>query len=71
MKEWLEKQDYRTVIPEYTYGHSRIVFYLEKDVDKGIIERQLMEEIGCTLEIDGIGYFPDASTECGIKHLRE
>ena len=25
----------------------------------------------CTLEIDGIGYFPDAPTERGVKHLRE
>lgn len=30
-----------------------------------------MEVKGCTLEIDGIGYFPDAPTERGIKHLRE
>ena len=59
------------MIPEYTYGNSRIDFYLEKDVDEGIIERQLMEVKGCTLEIDGVGYFPDAPTERGIKHLRE
>ena len=26
---------------------------------------------GCTLEIDGVGYFPDAPTERGVKHLRE
>ena len=26
---------------------------------------------GCTLERDGIGYFPDAPTERGVKHLRE
>ena len=24
-----------------------------------------------SLEIDGIGYFPDAPTERGVKHLRE
>lgn len=30
-----------------------------------------MEVKGCTLERDGIGYFPDAPTERGIKHLRE
>lgn len=30
-----------------------------------------MEVKGCTLEIDGIGYFPDAPTERGVKHLRE
>lgn len=52
--------------PEYVYGDSRIDFYMEKDQQK-----YLMEVKGCTLEIDGIGYFPDAPTERGVKHLRE
>lgn len=30
-----------------------------------------MEVKGCTLEKNGIGYFPDAPTERGVKHLRE
>ena len=30
-----------------------------------------MEVKGCTLEIDGIGYFPDAPTERGVKHIEE
>lgn len=30
-----------------------------------------MEVKGCTLFRDGIGYFPDAPTERGAKHLRE
>ena len=30
-----------------------------------------MEVKGCTLEIDGMGYFPDAPTERGVKHIRE
>ena len=34
-------------------------------------ERFLMEVKGCTLERDGIGYFPDAPTQRGTKHLRE
>ena len=34
-------------------------------------EQDLMEVKGCTLEIDGTGYFPDAPTERGVKHLRE
>ena len=41
-------------------------FYMEKGKQK-----YLMEVKGCTLEIDGVGYFPDAPTERGVKHLRE
>ena len=65
-KEWLLQQDYTCVRPEYTYGDSRIDFYMERGE-----ERYLMEVKGCTLEVDGIGYFPDAPTERGIKHLHE
>ena len=64
--EWLKKQSYDYVKPEYTYGDSRIDFYMEKGEEK-----YLMEVKGCTLEIDGVGYFPDAPTERGVKHLRE
>jgi sugar fermentation stimulation protein A len=66
VKEWLSRQDYDKVIPEYTYGASRIDFYMEKGN-----EQYLMEVKGCTLEVDGIGYFPDAPTERGVKHLHE
>ena len=66
MKEWLETQDYDLIRPEYTYGNSRIDFYMEKGEQK-----ILMEVKGCTLEMDGIGYFPDAPTERGVKHLLE
>ena len=65
-KEWLLQQDYTCVRPEYTYGDSRIDFYMERGE-----ERYLMEVKGCTLEVDGIGYVPDAPTERGIKHLHE
>lgn len=34
-------------------------------------QKYLMEVKGCTLEIDGVGYFPDAPMERGVKHLRE
>lgn len=34
-------------------------------------QKYLMEVKGCTLEVDGIGYFPDAPTERGVKHLHE
>lgn len=35
------------------------------------ILKYLMEVKGCTLEVDGIGYFPDAPTQRGVKHIRE
>lgn len=66
VKEWLLSQDYDVVVPEYTYGDSRIDFYMERGNKK-----YLMEVKGCTLEIDGVGYFPDAPTERGVKHIRE
>lgn len=71
VKEWLECrpapfQDAKLIRPEYTYGKSRVDFYIECPIKK-----ILMEIKGCTLEIDGIGYFPDAPTERGVKHLRE
>ena len=66
VKEWLTGQDYEKVVPEYRYGDSRIDVYMERGG-----ERYLMEVKGCTLEVDGIGYFPDAPTERGVKHLRE
>ena len=66
VKEWLSTQSYDTIIPEYTYGASRIDFYMERGDEK-----YLMEVKGCTLEVDGIGYFPDAPTERGVKHIRE
>ncbi len=65
-KEWLQSQDYDVVIPEYIYGDSRIDFYMERGAEK-----YLMEVKGCTLEIDGVGYFPDAPTQRGVKHVRE
>ena len=64
--EWLKKQDYTFIKPEYTYGNSRFDFYMEKGDEK-----YLMEVKGCTLEIEGVGYFPDAPTERGVKHLKE
>lgn len=66
MREWLEKQGFDRVVPEYTYGGSRIDFYMERGGEK-----YLTEVKGCTLEIDGVGYFPDAPTERGVKHIRE
>ena len=66
MLEWLKKQNYDRIVPEYTYGNSRIDFYIENGDEKILIEVK-----GCTLEKDGIGYFPDAPTERGVKHIYE
>lgn len=71
VKEWLQNnpepfQNIGYLKPEYTYGNSRFDFYLEND-DKRI----LIEVKGCTLEKEKIGYFPDAPTERGVKHLYE
>lgn len=66
MAEWLTGQDYDHIQPEYTYGKSRIDFYMERGAQK-----YLLEVKGCTLERGGIGYFPDAPTERGVKHIHE
>lgn len=116
VKEWLAGQGFDKVIPEYTFGNSRLDFYMERQfgakeskvqfavkesetlyaakeskVQFAVMEsrvqlaaekseqqsaaeepeRYLMEVKGCTLEIDGIGYFPDAPTERGVKHIGE
>ena len=69
MKQYLMSLDYDVVKPEYTFGDSRFDFYMEKDGEK-----YLTEVKGCTLAADlekGIGLFPDAPTERGVKHLNE
>ena len=84
LEEQLEApfKEYRVSLirPEYPYGDSRIDFYVERErseassgCDQSTLspERILMEVKGCTLEVDGIGYFPDAPTERGVKHIRE
>ncbi len=64
--EWLAKQGFDRIVPEYRFGRSRIDFSMERGGEK-----YLLEVKGCTLERDGVGYFPDAPTERGTKHLRE
>ncbi len=50
---------------EVRYGDSRLDFQMEQDGESWLIEVK-----GCTLERDNVGYFPDAPTERGVKHLR-
>ena len=66
MGEWLAGRGYDVVKPEYKYGNSRIDFYMERGSRK-----YLLEVKGCTLEREEMGYFPDAPTERGIKHVHE
>ena len=66
VREWLETQNFDLIRPEYTYGGSRLDFYLERGTEKWLVEVK-----GCTLEIDGKGYFPDAVSERAARHMRE
>ena len=46
MAEWLATQGFDYIKPEYTYGASRIDFYMERQGQK-----YLLEVKGCTLEL--------------------
>ena len=69
VREWLERggiPGLTCIRPEYAYGASRVDFCLERG------ERRILLEVkGCTLERGGVGWFPDAPTLRGAKHLRE
>lgn len=52
---------------EVTHGASRFDFAMDTP-DR---PTAYLEVKGCTLEREGIAYFPDAPTERGVKHLRE
>ena len=69
MMQQLMGMGYDIVKPEYSFGDSRFDFYMERDGEKFLTEVK-----GCTLAADlerGIGLFPDAPTERGVKHLDE
>ena len=57
---------YDKIQPEVTFGQSRLDFKL-----KNASEYCIVEVKSITLVEDGIGYFPDAPTERGRKHLKE
>lgn len=70
VQEWLQKEqpfgELTYLKPEYTYGKSRVDFYLEMG------ERKMLVEVkGVTLENNGVVLFPDAPTERGLKHIDE
>ena len=71
-----ELSNYRVEKREYTYGKSRIDFFLTKTLEKGKTspekdDKMLLEVKGCTLVEDGHAKFPDAPTVRGKKHLEE
>ncbi len=53
---------------EVAYGNSRLDFLLEADGHK---KPCLIEVKSVTLVREGVGYFPDAVTSRGTRHLRE
>ena len=69
VREWLDRgglPGVTAIRPEFPYGSSRVDFCLER-----FGKRCLLEVKGCTLERDRLGWFPDAPTLRGAKHLRE
>lgn len=63
-------------LPETFWEYRKIEEKIEENIQENIqvqgnIRKYLLEVKGCTLERNGIGYFPDAPTERGVKHLRE
>lgn len=67
MKEWLEQTfSGWTIVPEAKFGSSRLDFHMQKE------DCSLWVEVkGCSLEREGMGYFPDAPSSRAVKHLRE
>ena len=52
--------------PEASFGRTRFDFYLETETFQGYLEVK-----GCTLEENGVCFFPDAPTLRGLRHLQE
>lgn len=73
MEEWLtglESSRISRIQREKKTGNSRFDFLLELQQEKETAGMWL-EVKSCTLECNGIGYFPDAPTLRGIRHLEE
>lgn len=75
VNEWLHSEalikNVTFIKPEYTYGDSRVDFYVEATDGDGSLRKILIEVKGVTLEKEGTVRFPDAPTERGIKHINE
>lgn len=70
IKDWLQSGNLFSkeakIFPEKTFQKSRFDFYVEDKQNKIFIEVK-----GVTLEQEGLGLFPDAPTQRGVKHIRE
>lgn len=70
VREWIDEggigSDISLIKPEYTYGSSRLDFYLERGE-----KRILIEVKGVTLEQDNWVMFPDAPSKRAIRHVEE
>ena len=66
MQEWLKKEysDWK-IQPEAVMEESRLDFHLTKEDESLWIEVK-----GCSLEEDGMGWFPDAPSQRASKHLQ-
>lgn len=62
-----EMKELCLIKPEQKYENSRFDFYVE-DISGS---QAYIEVKGCTLERNGIAYFPDAPTSRGAKHVTE
>lgn len=73
--EWLPKSGlfspHAVFQREVTHGDSRFDFRITDRTPEGVEVTAYLEVKGCTLERDGVAYFPDAPTERGVKHVRE
>lgn len=71
VQDWIEEgnlfEDVRLVKPETTYCNSRFDLYVETGDKRKIF----IEVKGVTLEENGVVRFPDAPSECAVKHLEE
>ncbi len=59
-------EDVTSILPEKTFGESRLDFLVEKGDSRIWVEVK-----GCTLTRDGMALFPDAPTKRGQKHVKE
>ena len=66
MKGKLFKMKFDLIKPEYSYGKSRLDFFLINGSDKYLVEVK-----GCNLVINEVALFPDAPTTRGTRHVNE